>query len=280
MRTRSRAQKARERKRRIQQRLAPREWVAQEEPMFRATNVHYDIADRTRAMDYGGIGAIHLMCLRSGLVKAIDDAKQARQSGGLSGTPLYMSPEAIQTPDLVDARSDIYAVGAIGYFLITGQPVFPGISENGGELHKKPYVTGDNVPAENLIVLKPSDIWIIGDSGVRMDLSTEATLEFGTAPTAAGDVPTDQSENPISLFQTDQVAIRMIRDINWQFRRSAAIVVDLALPEILVGLRHRTVDRATVPKTSVDVNGHLLSREEHVSGPSQLRERRDLDPEA
>jgi hypothetical protein len=41
--------------------------------MFRATNVHYDIADRTRAMDYGGIGAIHLMCLRTGLVEAIDE---------------------------------------------------------------------------------------------------------------------------------------------------------------------------------------------------------------
>jgi serine/threonine protein kinase len=59
-----------------------------------------------------------------GLVRALDEAKQSRQSGGLADTPLYMSPEAIQTPDLVDARSDIYAVGAIGYFLITGHPVF------------------------------------------------------------------------------------------------------------------------------------------------------------
>jgi serine/threonine protein kinase len=59
-----------------------------------------------------------------GLVRALDDANQARQSGGLTGTPLYMSPEAIQSPDLVDARSDLYAVGAIGYFLLTGQPVF------------------------------------------------------------------------------------------------------------------------------------------------------------
>jgi eukaryotic-like serine/threonine-protein kinase len=58
-----------------------------------------------------------------GLVKAMDDSKQAHV-GGLSGTPLYMSPEAIQTPDQVDTRSDLYAVGAVGYFLITGQPVF------------------------------------------------------------------------------------------------------------------------------------------------------------
>ena len=41
--------------------------------MFRATNIHYDVADRTRAMDYGGIGAMHLICLQLGLVEAIDD---------------------------------------------------------------------------------------------------------------------------------------------------------------------------------------------------------------
>ena len=35
-----------------------------------------------------------------------------------------MSPEAIQLPNSVDARSDIYAVGAVGYFLLTGSPVF------------------------------------------------------------------------------------------------------------------------------------------------------------
>ena len=42
------------------------------------------------------------------------------------GTPLYMSPEAITTPESVDARSDIYAIGALGYFLLTGAPPFSG----------------------------------------------------------------------------------------------------------------------------------------------------------
>ncbi len=86
--------------------------------------VHRDIKPANVMLNRRGGEADIVKVLDFGLVKAIDDAKQSRQSGGLSGTPLYMSPETIQTPDLVDARSDIYAVGAVGYFLITGQPVF------------------------------------------------------------------------------------------------------------------------------------------------------------
>ena len=44
--------------------------------------------------------------------------------GGLTGTPLYLSPESLRSPDAGDPRSDLYALGAVGYFLITGRPVF------------------------------------------------------------------------------------------------------------------------------------------------------------
>jgi serine/threonine protein kinase len=86
--------------------------------------VHRDIKPANVMLNRRGGEPDVVKVLDFGLVRALDEAKQARQSGGLTGTPLYMSPEAIQTPDLVDARSDLYAVGAIGYFLITGQPVF------------------------------------------------------------------------------------------------------------------------------------------------------------
>ena len=68
----SRQRRSQRRKRRIENRLRERPWSHQEEPMFRATNVHYDVADRTRAIGHGGIGAVHLMCLRTGLVEEID----------------------------------------------------------------------------------------------------------------------------------------------------------------------------------------------------------------
>jgi eukaryotic-like serine/threonine-protein kinase len=64
-----------------------------------------------------------------GLVKAIragDESLAETNARGLVGTPLYMSPESITQPDQVDGRSDLYAVGALGYFLVTGQHVFTG----------------------------------------------------------------------------------------------------------------------------------------------------------
>jgi hypothetical protein len=63
-----------------------------------------------------------------GLVKAVDADEQAKltQANVSVGTPYYMSPEAIERPDSVTALSDIYAIGAVGYFLLTGAPVFSG----------------------------------------------------------------------------------------------------------------------------------------------------------
>jgi serine/threonine-protein kinase len=46
----------------------------------------------------------------------------------ITGTPLYIAPETVIAPESVDARADLYALGAVGYWLLTGTHVFGGKS--------------------------------------------------------------------------------------------------------------------------------------------------------
>ena len=63
----------RNRKRRIQRRLdAKRAWCDQAEPIMTASNIHYEMAEKSRAVNCGGIGAIHLMVNKLGLCEEID----------------------------------------------------------------------------------------------------------------------------------------------------------------------------------------------------------------
>jgi eukaryotic-like serine/threonine-protein kinase len=93
-----------------------------------------------------GVGLVHrdikpanvLLCERGGIpdfVKVVDfglvkdvthhDAALS-STNALVGTPLYMAPECITKPDTIDARADLYAIGGVGYWLLTGEPPFAG----------------------------------------------------------------------------------------------------------------------------------------------------------
>ena len=86
--------------------------------------VHRDIKPANIMLNRRGAEPDVVKVLDFGLVKSLTEKSTEAGGRNLSGTPLYMSPEAIQAPDLIDARSDLYAVGAVGYYLLTGQTVF------------------------------------------------------------------------------------------------------------------------------------------------------------
>ncbi len=73
------------------------------------------------------------------------------QAGHILGTPAYMSPEQARG-DLAEPRSDIYSVGAVAYYLLTGQPPFrrPTVSQMmAAHERERPRPLAELLPAED-----------------------------------------------------------------------------------------------------------------------------------
>ena len=87
-----------------------------------------------------------------GLVKEVERGGDASltTAGTLTGTPLYMAPEAITAPETLDARSDLYSLGAVGYYLLVGADVFTGrsvVEVCGHHLHSEPVPPSERAEA-------------------------------------------------------------------------------------------------------------------------------------
>jgi serine/threonine-protein kinase len=66
-----------------------------------------------------------------GLLEGLDDkgkGKRLTATGGLIGTPQYMAPEQLEVGGTIDPRADLYAVGAILHFALTGEPPFDALT--------------------------------------------------------------------------------------------------------------------------------------------------------
>jgi serine/threonine-protein kinase len=91
--------------------------------------VHRDI--KPANIHVGRLGLRHdfVKVLDFGLVKSVAEREPglATEIGLTPGTPAYMAPEAAGA-DAVDARADIYALGCVAYYLLTGKLVFEGSS--------------------------------------------------------------------------------------------------------------------------------------------------------
>jgi serine/threonine-protein kinase len=88
--------------------------------------IHRDVKpENVMLCERGGIPDVAKV-LDFGLVRDLEQASTQSRVDVVQGTPLYLSPEAITAPDRVEGRSDLYALGAVGYFLLTGHHVFEG----------------------------------------------------------------------------------------------------------------------------------------------------------
>lgn len=103
-----------------------------------------------------------------------------------------------------------------------GQKEYPDMSMLGGTFQGLPVIVSQYV-GNQLVLVNAPDIYLADDGGVAVDMSREASLEMESAPTGDSMKPTPVEM--VSMFQTNSVAIRAERWINWKRRRTAAVAV-------------------------------------------------------
>lgn len=105
-----------------------------------------------------------------------------------------------------------------------GQPEFPGLSMTGGTFNGMPVIVSDYIGAGVVVLANASDIYLADEGGVQVDMSREASLEMADNPAHNSDTPTGAT-SLVSMFQTNSVAFRVERYINWARRRPSAVAI-------------------------------------------------------
>jgi HK97 family phage prohead protease len=159
----------------------------------------------TTATAGGGLAAL------IGDVKALTNALIASTNGHLRDPVWIMNPAQVNSISLT--------TNSLGVFM------FPTVSQ--GTFMGYPLIVSTTVPAQMVILLDAADFFSATGDTPNFSVSDQATLHMeDTTPLqiASGAQGSGVLATPArSLFQTDSLAIRMIMDLNWTFRRTGVI---------------------------------------------------------
>lgn len=114
------------------------------------------------------------------------------------------------------------ALGASFAVNALGQAEFPSVTMDGGTILNIPVITSQNVPSGVVVAVQPSEIYFADEGGFMLDVSREASLQMLDNPTNDSVTPTPTTM--VSMFQTNSVAFRCERILNWARRRNNAAV--------------------------------------------------------
>jgi HK97 family phage major capsid protein/HK97 family phage prohead protease len=155
----------------------------------------------------------------TGVASSGNDAAAVRQDVKALFTKYI---QANQTPtNGVWIMSGVNALALSLMITPLGTREFPGITMMGGVFEGLPVIVSEYTPPGTVILANASDIYLSDDGQVVIDASSEATLQMDTAPTQAG-LPATPTTG-VSMFQTNSIALRAERWINWQKRRAEAV---------------------------------------------------------
>jgi HK97 family phage major capsid protein/HK97 family phage prohead protease len=134
---------------------------------------------------------------------------------------LNMSPD-----DIVLIMNTIDALNISLMITSLGNPVFPGLTMQGGNLLGFPVITTTQCtsigsPVSNIIVaVKASEIYLADDGVVTVDASDQASVEMVDSSSQSGVSGTGASL--VSFWQSGLLGLKATREINWKLRRTGA----------------------------------------------------------
>jgi len=228
------------------------------------TIVHRDVKPGNIMVEPAG----RVYVLDFGLAKSTAVASGLSESGAISGTPAYMSPEQAIGSSTLDHRTDIYSLGATLYELLADRPPFTGASAF--EVLKK-VVEEDPLPIERFNSAADRDLRVVAARCMEKD----PARRYRSARELADDLDRYLRDEPI-LARPLSSSERMRRTV----RKHRAILLPTAVAVIL-GLGVLAALTVSALHASASVREALAAAERcERSSRLPFRERRDLALEA
>jgi HK97 family phage major capsid protein len=103
-----------------------------------------------------------------------------------------------------------------------GQSEFPGISMSGGTFMGLPVIVSQHI-GNYVALVNASDVFLGDEGGVAVDMSREASLEMRSTGLGMDATAGTATAASVSMFQTNSVALRAERAINWKLARPSGV---------------------------------------------------------
>jgi len=223
--------------------------------------VHRDIKPANLFLVRGEGGTVTVKLLDFGIAKVAADAPFAVSASGaglagtagLLGSPLYMSPEQVQSSGDVDARTDLWSLGSVLYYALAGRPPFAGITTVGRLLLA---ICGSAAPPlEQIAPWVPAEVTAV----VARALTIDRELRH---PSAAAMLEALQGLSPGGIAlrlemlkgvtAEEQAVVAAVRPGTGTWRRRPVLVAgSVVLGVALAAATWRTLSTSGLPRTPI-----------------------------